>query len=170
MTCGQGDRILLSSLGSVGVIADKAGQLPKQTGWPFWGSAILLIFGILSQVANQFRVTQRAADSESLALRCGLCETRLNDMLMEDDPQTAVAELFVEVSTLFQTERYHVVLPKEADKFKDEARRRADDLIARNRGYWQLKVIKQRGLTRRSTPPPASDVERQVNPEPRQNS
>ena len=44
--------ILLSTLGSVGVIADKAaGNLPDQTGWAFWGSVILLGFGILSQIA-----------------------------------------------------------------------------------------------------------------------
>src|SRR5438045_1763803 len=49
--------ILLSSLGSVGVIAEKAaGNLSEQTGLAFWGSVVLLVFGILSQIANYFRV------------------------------------------------------------------------------------------------------------------
>jgi hypothetical protein len=106
--------IVFSSLGSVGVIADKAaGNLQDQSGWAFWGSVILLGFGIASQIANQFRVGQLAADSESLAVRCGLYGTRLTDMLMDEDPQSAVADLFVEVTTLFQSERYNVVLPPE---------------------------------------------------------
>ncbi len=139
--------ILLTTLGSVGIIVDKAaGNLPQQTGGAFWGSVILLLFGILSQIANQYRVAQRAADSESLAVRCGLYETRLNDMLEDEDPQTAVAELFLEVRTLFQSERYNVVLPRETDKMKTEAAQWADNLIALNRPFWQLRDKKQKGF------------------------
>ncbi len=163
--------ILLSSLGSVGVIAYKAaGNLTEQTGWTFWGSVILLVFGILSQIANQFRVAQRAADSESLAIRCGLYETRLTDMLVDDDPQTAVVDLFVEITTLFQNERYNVVLPRETEKMKDASKRWADDLIARNQPFWQLKVKKLKGVTRPPQPPSAPEPEPPGDPERRQDS
>lgn len=73
--------IVLAALGSAGVIADKlAGNLPSQTGFQFWGSIILLVFGVLSQIADKFAVGQRSADSESLAVRCGMYETRLTDV------------------------------------------------------------------------------------------
>src|SRR4030095_17037002 len=159
-----GASIVLSSLGSVGVIADKsAGNLPTQSGWAFWGSVILLVFGILSQIANQFSVAQRAADSEALAVRCGLYETRLTDMLILDDPQTEFAGLFVEVSTLFQSERYNVVLPRETTKMKDDATKLADDLIARYQPFWSLKVRKVKGATRRAATLSRSGVAPTVN-------
>lgn len=163
--------ILLSSLGSVGVIADKAtGNMSDQSGSKFWGSVMLLVIGILSQIANQFRVAQRAADSESLAVRCGLYETRLTDMLMDDDPQTAVADLFVEVTTLFQSERYNVVLPRETDKHKETAKLWAGDLIARHQPFWQLKLNKVTRRTKRPVSPPAPDTQPPPNSERRQDT
>ena len=81
-----------------------------------WGSVILLVFGIVSQIANQFQVAKRAADSESLALRCGLYETRLENMLIDDDPRTSVIGLLEEVNSLFEKEQYNQVLPQVFDK------------------------------------------------------
>jgi hypothetical protein len=150
--------IIFSALGSAGIIVDKvAGNLPDQTGVTFWSSLILLLFGILSQIANQFRVAQRAADSESLAVRCGLYETRLTDMLMEEDPQTVVADLFVEVTKLFQSERYNVVLPVETGPMRQDAKKWADELVARHREFWQLKVKMQRHLPRETMPATGED-------------
>jgi hypothetical protein len=73
------------------------------------------------------------------------------------------------VTTLFQSERYNVVLPPETSKINDEAKQWADDLIARHRPFWQLKVKKLRGVT---NPPsaPAAEGEPPVNPEGRQDS
>jgi hypothetical protein len=163
--------ILLSSLGSVGVIANKAAaNLPGQTGWAFWGSVILLVFGIVSQIANQLQVGKRAADSESLAVRCGLYETRLENMLIDDDPRTSVGGLLAEVNTLFEKEQYNQVLPRMTDEMKSAAVHWADNLTADNQKYWQLKVKMQKGVTKRSAAPPSPKVEPPVNPERRQDS
>lgn len=163
--------ILLSSLGSVGVIADKAvANLPGQTGGAFWGSVILLVFGIVSQVANQLQVAKRAADSESLAVRCGLYETRLENMLIDDDPRTSVGGLLAEVNTLFEKEQYNQVLPRMTDVMKNAATQWAGNLIADNQKYWQLKVKLQKGVTKRSAVHPSPEAEPPVNPERRQDS
>lgn len=141
--------ILLSTLGSAGVILDKAaGNLPEQTGWAFWGSVILLGFGIVTQFANQFQVAKRAADSESLAERCRLVEARLPRILRQEDPQAPVATLLDEVDTLFESERYNKVTPKLTDEMKADALKKADELIARYQGGWQLKGRKPQGGVR----------------------
>lgn len=52
--------IALSALGSAGVIVDKvSGNLPNETGWAFWGSIVVLLFGIVLQIANEFQVAHR---------------------------------------------------------------------------------------------------------------
>jgi hypothetical protein len=163
--------ILLSSLGSVGVIADKAAaNLHSETGGAFWGSVILLLFGIVSQIANQLQVAKRAADSESLAVRCGLYETRLENMLIDDDPRTSVGGLLVEVNTLFEKEQYNQVLPRMTDEMKIAAAQWAGNLTADNQKYWQLKVKKQQGVTKRPAAPPAPEAESPGTPERRQDS
>ena len=163
--------VLLSSLGSVGIIADKAAaNLPGQSGWAFWGSVVLLVFGIVSQVANQLRVAQRAADSESLAVRCGLYETRLENILIDDDPRTCVGGLLVEVNTLFEKEQYNQVLPQITDAMKNAAAQKAGSLTAENQKYWQLKVKMQKGVAKRSATRTAPEAEPPVNPERRQDS
>jgi hypothetical protein len=157
--------IVLSSLGSVGVVADRAtANLPGVTGWTFWGSVIVLGFGIVSQIANQLQVAKRAADSESLAVRCGLYETRLENMLMDDDPRTSVGVLLAEVNALFEKEQYNQVLPTMTDEMKDAAVQWAARLTTENQKYWQLKVKKQPGVRKRPASPPQPEAEPPVNP------
>jgi hypothetical protein len=137
--------ILLSSLGGVGVVADKAsGNLPSETGWAFWGSVILLSFGILSQIANEFQVAQRAADSRSVAERCTLCETQLENILIVDDPRQPVANLLLAINLLFENEKYNRVLPAATDAMETDAERNAQRLLERYAKHWQLKTRPQR--------------------------
>lgn len=137
--------IVLSSLGSAGVIVDKvSGNLPGETGWTFWGSVVVLLFGILLQIANEFRIAQIAADSQLLAERCALYETQLEDMLVADDPSGAVAELFRKVTELFQNERYNPVLPRRTSRLEADADRWAEALTATNRPHWVLRPQPQR--------------------------
>lgn len=145
--------ILLSSLGSAGVIADKvSGTLPSETGWAFWGSVILLVFGILVQIANEFRISQIAADSRSLAERCALCETQLEDMLIFENPLAPVAELLRKLMELFQNERYNAVLPVMTAEMETEAERRATALITTHQANWQLLARRPRASAK-PTPP-----------------
>ena len=163
--------ILLSSLGSVGVIVDKtAANLTGQTGGAFWGSVILLVFGIVSQIANQFRVAERAADSESLAVQCGMYGNQLENMLMDDDPSTSVGDLLKKVNDLFDEKQYYLVLPEMTDKMQADADQRASKLTADNQKYWKLTVKKQQGAKKRPAAPPAPELEPPVNPERRQDS
>ncbi len=142
--------ILLSSLGSVGIIADKAApNLPGQTGWAFWGSIILLGFGIASQVANEFQVAQRALDARAMAEKCDVYAMRLENVLQDDDPRTGVASMLVELNTLFENERYNKVLPHEdmPPQMQDDVLRRAAVLISDNEAHWQLPLRMQQGVT-----------------------
>ena len=152
--------IVLSSLGSAGVIVDKvSGNLPGETGWAFWGSVIVLLFGILLQVANEFRISQVAADSRLLAERCALYETQLEDMLISDNPVVSAAELLRKIMELFQNERYNAVLPLMTPDMEVEAERWSVALIASHRANWQLAARRQpragraTGLSPGPTPP-----------------
>jgi hypothetical protein len=149
--------ILLSSLGSVGVIVDKATKnLPSESGGAFWGSVILLVFGILLQFANEFQVAQRAADSRSLAEKCDVYDARLENVLNNLDPRTDVANMLVEVNNLFESERCNRVLPRMTSQIERDAAARAANLIARNQNHWQLKVRSQQGVVAPRSGPPAA--------------
>jgi hypothetical protein len=142
--------ILLSSAAGVGLIAAKIpNNVFDQSGRAFWGSITLLSFGIMSQIANQFQVGRRASDSETLAAHCGVFKERLNYMLLDEDPRTAVSDLHQEVSRLFESERYNIVLPTETRLIQEEAKGWALTLISKHREFWKLKVIPQRPAGRR---------------------
>ena len=149
---------MLSTLGSVGVVVDKASSnLPGETGGAFWGSVILLIFGILSQLANEFQIAQLAADARSLAEKCEVYDTRLENVLTDDDPRTDTATMLVEVNALFESERYNKVLPRMTGVIEREAAARSGFLINRNEGHWQLSARRQRGLDERLTTGPQTN-------------
>lgn len=137
--------IILSSLGGVGLIVDKVStNLPGETGWPFWGSVILLSVGILSQIANEFQVAQRAGDARSLAERCTLCETQLENILIVDDPRQPVADLLLSMNDVFISERFNRVLPVMTPARETAAERMAQALVDRYGGHWQLPQRPQR--------------------------
>jgi len=145
--------IILSSLGSAGVIADKvSGNLPGETGWAFWGSVIVLLFGILLQVANEFRISQIATDSRLLAERCALYETQLEDMRIFENPLAPVAELLRKIMELFQNERYNAVLAVMTSEMETEAERWSLALIAAHQANWQL-VARRPRAGMKATPP-----------------
>lgn len=142
--------ILLSSLGSAGVIADKvSGNLPGEAGWAFWGSVLLLVFSVVLQIANELRVAQIAANSRLLAEQCALCETQLENMLLSENPGAAVSELLARFFQLFESERYNAVLPVMTREMEARANVMANDLIEAHRANWQLV----RRSTRRRTRP-----------------
>jgi hypothetical protein len=131
--------IVLSSLGSAGVIVDKvSGNLSSETGWAFWGSVIVLLFGILLQIANEFRIAQIAADSRLLAEQCALHETQLENMLIDDDPMGPVAGLLRKIIELFENARYNAVLPTTTAEMEAKAESWATTLISANKGNWHL--------------------------------
>lgn len=131
--------IVFSSLGSAGVIADKVSDnLPNETGWAFWGSIIVLLFGIVLQIANEFRVAQIATDSRLLAEQCALCETQLENMLIDERPMDLVAGLLRKLMELFENAKYNAVLPVSTPEIEAEADRWADVLIESHKGNWRL--------------------------------
>jgi hypothetical protein len=152
--------ICLSSLGSAGVIADRAStHLFGESGWAFWASVILLGFGILSQIANEFQVVQRAADSRLLAEKCEVYDETLGGYLNSDDPRTEVASLLLEMNALFKSERYNKVLPRMTTKMANAATDRAKYLIGHNKNHWKPGRPTQKGMvTPRKPPPPAAPV------------
>jgi hypothetical protein len=142
--------IILSSLGSVGVIVDKVStNLPGQIGWPFYGSVIVLIFGILLQVANEFQIARIATDSMLLADRCRLYETEFEDMLVFENPTQSVADLLLKIMELFKNERYNAVLPDMTSQMEIDAEYWAARLFNTNSNTWQLVAKRQ---TLRRTP------------------
>ncbi|MDY3561778.1 hypothetical protein R5W23_003206 [Gemmata sp. JC673] len=158
--------IALSSLGSAGVIVDKvSGNLPGEAGWAFWGSVIVLLFGILLQVANEFRVAQIAADSRLLAERCALYETQLEDMLISENPVKSVADLLFKICELLQNERYNAILPAMTPDMETTAERWAVALIATNQAHWQLDTRRTARGKGTPQPPPAEPKEPTAEPE-----
>jgi hypothetical protein len=87
-----------------------------------------------------------------------LYEEELKGKLIQEDPQSAVADLLREVCDLFQTERYTIVLPRNSlrnHKLEEEGKQLAATLIADHRGSWELKERKkQKGIRRRREPEP----------------
>lgn len=137
--------IILSSLGSVGVIVDKASNnLPGEVGWAFWGSVILLIFGVLSQIANEFQIAQLAMDSRSLAERSALCETQLENILIVEDPRQPVVDLLIAISNVFASEKYNRVLPRMTSEMERAAESLANSMVERYGGNWNLPKRPQR--------------------------
>jgi hypothetical protein len=131
--------ILLTSLGSVGVIVDKAAtNLPGQTGWAFWGSVILLLFGILTQIANEFQVAQRAADSKILYERCNIFKTQLQNCLIASDPTDDVQKLLDDINKLIVEEKYNRVLPTMTKGIRQKCEELSSDLFARYNQGWEL--------------------------------
>jgi hypothetical protein len=131
--------ILLTSLGSAGVIADKvSGNLPGEIGWAFWGSVVLLVFGILTQLATEFRIGERAASARALADRCALCEVQLENILVVEKPQAAVAGLLGDINKAIEGERFVPVLPPMTPELEAAARELAQALIDRHSPYWDL--------------------------------
>jgi hypothetical protein len=150
--------IVLTSLGSVGVIVAKASaNLPGESGAAFWGSVVLLIFGILSQVANEFQIAQLATDARALAEKCDVYDTRLANVLLADDPRQATVAMLVEVNELFESERYNKVLPPESKAIVDAGMLRSRTLILKNLPHWDLQAPPQPGLVAQTPaePPPA---------------
>ena len=134
--------IVLTSLGSAGVIADKvSGNLPGETGWAFWGSVIVLLFGILLQVLNELRVEQTAAEAIALHEGCAVLGTQLGMVLEEPDPRAAVARLRVELNTLIL--KHHRALPAMTKELKSHAEEMADNLIEMNEDGWELPPEKR---------------------------
>jgi hypothetical protein len=134
--------IVLTSLGSAGVIADKvSGNLPGEAGWAFWGSIIVLLFGILLQVLNELRVEQTATEAIALSEGCAVFETQLGMALEEPDPRTAVERLRGELNTIVL--KYHRALPPMTDELKSHAEELADSLIEANEGGWELPPEKR---------------------------
>ncbi|MCI0699886.1 MAG: hypothetical protein L0241_02210 [Planctomycetia bacterium] len=136
--------IILSSLGSAGVIADKV--TGETTGWAFVGAVIAIGFGILLQIANEFHVEQIAGDSRSLAEACGLVEVQLGIILEAENPTRAVAQLHDEINTVIL--KYHKVLP--AAPPASEVDRLVKLLVEPNRPDWRLPEQQRK---RRDKPP-----------------
>jgi hypothetical protein len=137
--------IVLSSLGSAGVIVDKvSGTLPNETGWAFWGSVIVLLFGIGLQIANEFRIAQLAADSRLLAEQCALCETQLENSLIEEDPRARVKDLLKRLIQLSENARYNPVLPRMTPELDARAKEWAVALIDTHQPHWELPKRQQR--------------------------
>lgn len=137
--------IILSALGGAGLIADRvSGHLPGETGWAFWGSAVLLAFGILSQVGNEFQIARRAADSRSLAERCTLCEIQLENILIMDDPRQPVIELLLSVNTTFESERCSGIVPVMTEERELTAGRLGQRLLDRHARHWQFRPLPRR--------------------------
>ncbi|MBN9119936.1 MAG: hypothetical protein J0I06_12370 [Planctomycetes bacterium] len=149
--------VVLSSLGSAGVIVDKvSGNLPNETGWAFWGSVVVLLFGILLQVANEFRIAQIASDSRLLAEQCALCETQLENMLIDENPMDPVAGLLRKLIELTENARYNTVLPAMTPEMEARAESWATTLISANKAHWQLVDRRPRrtGSAKSSLPEP----------------
>jgi hypothetical protein len=137
--------IILSSLGSTGVIVDKvSGSLPNEAGWAFWGSVIVLLFGILLQIANEFRIAQLAADSRLLAEQCALCETQLENSLIETDPRNRVNELLKRLIQMSENARYNPILPAMTTELDSRAKGWAAELIGKHQGHWELPTRQRR--------------------------
>jgi len=123
--------IILSSLGSAGIIADRVyGNVPGQTGWAFTGSVIVLGFGIVLQIANEFRIEQDASDARALAEACGQFETQLDILLGSEDPTAVVAQLHEQVNAVIL--KYHRVLPAVTPELEAKATRLAQRLVKDN--------------------------------------
>ena len=143
--------IVLTSLGSAGVIADKvAGNLPGQTGWAFWGSVAVLLFGILLQVLNELRVEQTATAAITLYEGCAILETQLGMALEESDPRAAVERIRGELNALVL--KCHRALPPTTSQLKSLAEELADSLIEANEDGWELPAPRQ-SASRRHPPP-----------------
>ncbi len=121
--------IFLSSLGGVGVVVDKASShLANESGWAFWGSVILLAFGILSQIANEFRVAERAANSKLIAAKCRLYETQLENILELGGTEEMARDVLRELSDQFIKEPINAILPEMTNELELTAEKLKDRL------------------------------------------
>lgn len=129
--------ILLTSLGSAGVIVDKvSSKLPQETGWAFWGSVIVLLFGVVLQVLNEFKIEQIATEAAALHDAAAVCETKLSMMLEDADPRAAVDRLRDDI---YETVlKYHRAVPPMTKQLEERADELADKLIRANEGGWKL--------------------------------
>lgn len=141
--------IILSSLGSAGVIADKV--TGNTSSWAFVGAMMVLGFGIFLQIANEFRIDQIATDARSLAEACGLCELQLSIILENEDPRRAVTQLYNEVKTIIL--KHHKVLS--AVPTESEVDETLSRLIDKNRAGWHLpeRERKPGRRSKRESPP-----------------
>jgi hypothetical protein len=123
------------------------GAQPGESGRGGYFPLILLFFGILSQIANEFGVARFASNSTKLADACKICETRLENVLSsEDDPRATVNALLLEVNKLLEEPQFNAVLPKQTDKLSQDAKSCAEKAVVDYQTGWSLDVTKSRGL------------------------
>jgi hypothetical protein len=143
--------IILTSLGSAGVIVDKvSNKLPQEIGWAFWGSVIVLVFGVLLQVLNEFKIEQTATEAIALHEACAVFETQLGMLLEDADPRAAVDRLRQEIYAVIL--KYHRAAPPITKDLAQRADELAVKLITANEGGWKLPRSK-RPTSRRPSPP-----------------
>jgi uncharacterized membrane protein len=129
--------IILSSLGSAGVIADKVTDpLPGGTGSAFWISVSVLVFGIVIQIATAFRIEQTANDARAVAEACIVFEAQLGIMLEEENPVSGVERLRTELNTVIL--KYTRVLPRAAPALLAETDALSAELIQENEEGWRI--------------------------------
>ncbi len=154
--------IVLTSLGSAGVIVDKVtGTPPQETGLAFVVWVVVLVFGIVLQVLNELKIEQIASDARLVNEACALYETQLGMLLEDSDPRDAVVRLRGEVNAVIL--KYHRAVPASTPELEARAGARADKLITENEGGWTLpppaapqpdrRARKPRG-PKPKTPPP----------------
>jgi hypothetical protein len=124
-----------------------SGAQPGEGGRGVYLPLVLLLFGIMSQIANEFGVARFASNSTKLADACKICETRLENVLSsEDDPRATVSALLLEVNKLFEEPQFNAVLPKHTDELGQSAKSIAEKAIGEYRTGWSLDVTQSRGL------------------------
>lgn len=139
--------IVLSSLGSAGIIADKLTK--ETTGFAFVGAIVAIGFGILLQVANEFHLEQIATDSRALAEACSLVEIQLGIILEAEDPTRAVGQLHEEINAVVL--KYHRVLPPAPSPVAVE--RLTKFLVEPNRSGWRLPNRQRKRRDTEDKPP-----------------
>jgi hypothetical protein len=134
--------IVLTSLGSAGVIVDKvSNKLPDETSWAFVGSVVVLLFGIVLQILNELKIEQTASDARMLHEACAVFETQLGMVLEESDPRAVVERLRQEVYAVIL--KYHRAAPAATTELEQRADELAAKLIEANEGGWRLPRAKR---------------------------
>jgi hypothetical protein len=141
--------IILSSLGSAGLIVDRvAGGPPSESGGAFWIWIVVLVFGIVLQIANELQIAQTAADARILAESCVIYEIQLDIILQDSDPRKAVESLRNEVNTVIL--KYGKVVRSLTSTQVSQGNQSAHHLITKHQGGWNIpqpppRLPKKRG-------------------------
>jgi hypothetical protein len=130
----------------------------------------MLLFGIVSQIASEFNLAKRAADSLAIATTCAVYETRMESVLNQDDPGAGVVNMLVELSERFESEQFNRVLPSDDEddpKCRDrnlKADARAKKLISSYGQFWNLRVLDNRGVSAPRKPSASQPTEEGSDP------